>query len=86
MDFTPTPLEPGDPVAPLPPVIQTALVYSEDPSVRTVLVRDQIYFPSSQAGAVVCHPLVGAVVFEELFAYSTSTDLTPTPSFPSFPS
>ena len=83
MDFTPTPV---DPVAPFPPVIQTALVYSVDPSVSTVFVLDQIYFPSSHVGAVVCHPLVGAVLLEVLLAYSTSTEFTPTPSFPSFPS
>ena len=32
-----------------------------------------MYLPLSHVGAVVLHPLVGAVVLLEFFAYSTST-------------
>ena len=50
MEETPVP---AAPVAPLAPVIHTGLLSSTPPLVRVVTVLLHMYFPLTQAGAVV---------------------------------
>ena len=72
IDLIPLPAEPVAPVAPVSPfapVIQAGFVSVVVPLEYEVTVFDQIYFPFSHVGEVVCQPVVGAVVDDELLAY-----------------
>ena len=53
------------PSAPLLPVTQMAFVVVEVSSVKTILVRVQIYQPFFHAGEVVCHSPPVVVADEE---------------------
>ena len=53
------------PSAPLLPVTQMAFVVVEVSSVKTILVRVQIYHPFFHAGEVVCHSPPVVVADEE---------------------